>query len=96
MTPVLLLVVVGTRTTVPFALIFTQLSMTVLFPLVVGQVLLPEREIEKEREREEEREMEREGEGGKEREGERGRERERERVGRRVFMFCVILMPDCA
>ena len=38
MTPLLLLVMVGTRTTVPFVSIFTQLSMTVLLPLAIGQV----------------------------------------------------------
>ena len=38
MTPILLLVLVGARTSVPFASIFTQLSSTVLLPLIIGQV----------------------------------------------------------
>jgi sodium/bile acid cotransporter 7 len=38
-TPILLLVMVGARTTVPFASIFMQLSMTVLVPLLIGQVV---------------------------------------------------------
>lgn len=38
-TPILLLVLVGTTATVPFVSIFTQLSLTVLVPLILGQLV---------------------------------------------------------
>lgn len=38
-TPVLLLTLVGTTATIPFVSVFTQLSMTVLLPLLTGQIV---------------------------------------------------------
>ena len=38
-TPMLLLVFLGSSSTVPYSSIFTQLSMTVVFPLILGQVI---------------------------------------------------------
>ena len=40
-TPLLVLVFLGSSSTVPYTTIFSQLSMTVIFPLIAGQVIRP-------------------------------------------------------